>query len=235
MYVDWFDTIKHLPDEQLGRLIRHVYDYVIDGTIVEVSNPLFFVFNPIRLQIDRDSDSYEKIREQRSLAGRISANRRKEVRTHTNEQDESATNATSVNSVKQRLTPSTVNVNDNVNVNDIDIKKRKQRKEPPFDYRKVTYFKDASINELFYEYLDSRVKNKQPVTELVIERIVSKCKARFSTPTLFKQALEDTIEHGWKGIYLKETNNAPVEAKTKNNNIPDSEPRSWKAGNLNTK
>jgi hypothetical protein len=229
MYVDWFDTIKHLPNEQLGDLIRHVYDYVIDGTLVDVSNPLFFVFNPIRLQIDRDSNAYDKIREQRSIAGKISANKRKEL----NPVNEGATNATSVNSVQQSSTALTVNVNDNVN--DTVIKRKRQSKEPPFDFRSVSYFKDSSINELFYEYLDSRVKNKQPVTELVIERIVKKCKSTFPTASMFKQALEDTIEHGWKGIYLKETPNITGEKSPKNTQLNDTEPRSWKAGNLNSK
>jgi hypothetical protein len=233
MYTDWYETIKHLPDEKLGTLIRHVYDYVSDGTTLEVTNPLFFVFNPIRIQLDRDGETYDRIREQRSIAGKISANRRKDSQSYNNSVQTDITSPTNVNSVEQRSVSLTDNINDNDN--DSVIKRKRRSKEPSFEYRSKTYFKDSLINDLFCEYLDSRVKNKQPVTESVIDRIVEKCKRTFATAALFKQALEDTIEHGWKGIYLKENANLLNETKQKSNTFSDSEPRSWKAGNLNSK
>jgi hypothetical protein len=105
LYTDSFDTLQHLSDEQLGKLTRLIYEFVINGEIPEPSNPLFFVFNPIKTQLIRDSNKYETIREKRSLAGKLSAEKKQHMLTH-------------VESVEQDSTKSTVSVS--VNVSDSD-------------------------------------------------------------------------------------------------------------------
>ena len=63
---------------------------------------------------------YEKVREKRSLAGKKSA----EIKKQKAKKEQISTKSTSVKSVEQASTKSTVNVNDNVNVN-VNVKEDK--------------------------------------------------------------------------------------------------------------
>jgi hypothetical protein len=114
LYDDLYDTIQYLNDEQLGRLMRMVFDYRINNVVCDISDPLFFCFNPIRVQLDRDGIKYEDVIEKRSIAGKASAESRANKKQHM---------LTHVESVEQNEQVSTnptdsVNVNDNVSVSD---------------------------------------------------------------------------------------------------------------------
>lgn len=70
LYSDYYETWQHLTDEQLGKLTRAIFEYVNEGVILEPSNSLFFIFNPIRLQLERDALKYKEIQEKRAEAGK---------------------------------------------------------------------------------------------------------------------------------------------------------------------
>jgi hypothetical protein len=71
LYIDSFDMLKHLSDEQLGRLTRLLFTYQIDGAIPEVTDPLFFPFGFIRATMDRDNQKWE----QRAERSRVNGNK----------------------------------------------------------------------------------------------------------------------------------------------------------------
>ena len=73
LYHDSYETIRFLDDEQLGKLTRLIFEYKLYGTFPDPSNMLFFVFNPIKLQLDRDNESYLESIEAKSKAGKKSA------------------------------------------------------------------------------------------------------------------------------------------------------------------
>lgn len=128
LYHDSYETIRHLNDEQLGQLTRLIFEYKLYGTYPEPSNMLFFVFNPIKLQLDRDAESYQESLEAKSKAGKISAEKRaKSVQ-------QSSTEPTRVESVDVCSTEPTdnVNVNDNDSVRDNDSVIIKSAKAPTF-------------------------------------------------------------------------------------------------------
>lgn len=108
-YSDWYEMFKALPDDVAGKLIKHIFSYVND----ENPNTDDFIINALFAQVKstlkRDLVKWEEQRQQRSEAGKKSA----EIRsTKINER------STSVNETERNSTVSvSVNVSDNVNDN----------------------------------------------------------------------------------------------------------------------
>lgn len=110
LYADLIHTVRHLSKEDTGELFMHILSYVNDENPI-TNNPIVKVtFEPVKQQLKRDLVKWSEIREKRSEAGRLSAEKKRQ---------QTATKSTSVESVEQTATKSTVsvNVNDNVNVN----------------------------------------------------------------------------------------------------------------------
>lgn len=103
IYTDIIHTVTKLTDVDAGQLFKHLLAYVNDLNPVTDNLIVEIAFEPIKQQLKRDLKKYETIREKRSNAGKISAERKQQV-------------LTSVESVKQIPTISTVNDNVNVNV-----------------------------------------------------------------------------------------------------------------------
>lgn len=73
-YYDWLVIMEPLADDERGRLITAALIYASTGEVLPLSGPEKYVFPTIRLQIDRDRDSYDgkadKNRANGSLGGR---------------------------------------------------------------------------------------------------------------------------------------------------------------------
>lgn len=111
LYADQKELFEQLPDEIAGKLIKHIFKYVNDEEPETEDLLLKMAFIPIKQQLKRDLQKWSELRVKRSEAGKRSA----EARRNKAQQNEQV--LTSVESVEQTLTKSTVNVNDNVNVN----------------------------------------------------------------------------------------------------------------------
>lgn len=106
LYADLLHTLSKLPPDDAGNLFKLILEYVNDqnpdeskyGLVVEVA------FSQVKQQLKRDLSKWNENREQRSKAGKISAEKRKQ-------QNQQA--LTHVESVERTSTKSTVN--DNVN------------------------------------------------------------------------------------------------------------------------
>jgi len=104
-YSDWHGTFKALPDDIAGQLIKYIFSYVNDENPKPHENFVVnALFEQVKATLKRDLEKWEKQREQRSRAGKKSAELRKS--TKSNER------STSVNEKTRKAT-----VNDNVNVN----------------------------------------------------------------------------------------------------------------------
>lgn len=101
-YSNWKDTFDALPDADAGKLIKHIFAYVNDEDPISESVLINAVFANIRSTLKRDLERWSSQIEQRSAAGKRSA----EVRS-TKSNDRSTT-------VNETQRNSTVNVNDNV-------------------------------------------------------------------------------------------------------------------------
>lgn len=119
LYADQKSIIDMLPNDKAGELLKHIFAYVNDENPVSEDPLINLAFEPIKLQLKRDLQKWEETRVKRSIAGSISAEKRKQ---------QSQQVLTSVESVEQVPTNSTVIVNDKVNVNDKVINNIKDRK-----------------------------------------------------------------------------------------------------------
>ena len=125
LYNSFYEPIKSLKNEQLGKLFRAVFNYTINGEITQDSEILVpFMF--IKNQIDLDSKKWIEEKQKRSEAGKKGMQNRWHNKNNNNKnaitKDNSVINViTDYNKVYQGITKITDNVNDNVNVNDNDI------------------------------------------------------------------------------------------------------------------
>jgi len=60
VYADLKPVLDRLSDEEAGQLLRGMLDYFIDGKEPKFKGVLEFIFIPIKQQMDRNADRYEK-------------------------------------------------------------------------------------------------------------------------------------------------------------------------------
>jgi hypothetical protein len=112
LYVDLITTFDNLTDEEAGKLIKHYLRYVNDLNPTPPDRLTQLMFEPIKLQLKRDLQKWENIREKRVEAGKsgglASGTKRKQ-----NEANEASATKNQANEA----------VNVNVNVNDTVINK----------------------------------------------------------------------------------------------------------------
>ena len=116
LYCDLLHTVIKLSDKDAGKLLKHILLYVNDRNPESREILINVDFEPIKQQLKRDLVKWEGIREKRSKAGKVSANKRqqkKQVSTHVKSVEQTSTNPT---------VSETVNVSVSDNVNDKDNK-----------------------------------------------------------------------------------------------------------------
>ena len=108
LYTEQKEVIDKLSDEQAGKLIKAIYEYVETKEIPKLDTLLEIVIIPFKQNIDRNADKYEEIKKKRSLAGKVGAKVKKQKQAK----------QANANFAKQMVANQADNVNDNVNVND---------------------------------------------------------------------------------------------------------------------
>ena len=71
LYADQYSVFQHLPDDIAGRLIKHIFSYVNDEAPATDELIIKIAFEPIRMQLKRDLQKYEGIRERNSQNARM--------------------------------------------------------------------------------------------------------------------------------------------------------------------
>ena len=115
VYGDIKATSDELSDEQLGKLFRGMIDYFVDGKCPRFTDSLKFAFIPIKQQMDRDADKYEK----RCEKNRANANKRwqSDANAYNRMQSDAidANTNTNTNTNTDTDTDTTTNTNTNTN------------------------------------------------------------------------------------------------------------------------
>lgn len=70
LYNSFYEPIKALKNEQLGKLLRAIFNYTINGEITQDSD-ILVAFMFIKNQIDIDTNKWEEERQKRKEAGRL--------------------------------------------------------------------------------------------------------------------------------------------------------------------
>ena len=69
-YADWKNIFSMLEDSEAGALIKHLFSYVNDENPELEDRILKMAFEPIKLQLKRDLEKYQTVKERRQEAGR---------------------------------------------------------------------------------------------------------------------------------------------------------------------
>ena len=124
LYNSFYEPIKALKNEQLGKLLRAIFNYTINGEITQ-DGEIMVAFMFIKNQIDRDSEKWQDERNKRKEAGRLGG-----IKRAINQQQKLSSKSKQcldmLEDVKQSQANQAdnvdvdvyVNVNDNDNVND---------------------------------------------------------------------------------------------------------------------
>lgn len=92
-YTDWKSIFNMLDDVEAGKLVKHLFSFV-SGENVELDDRMLkIVFEPIKLQINRDLDKYEQVKERRAEAGRKGGLRSGETRKQSEANEANASDA----------------------------------------------------------------------------------------------------------------------------------------------
>ena len=111
LYNSFYEPIKSLKNEQLGKLLRAIFDYTINGVITQ-DNDIIVAFMFIKNQIDLDTKKWEEEKAKRSEAGKKGMKNRWH-----NKNNSVITKDNKDNNVINAITNITDNENDNENVN----------------------------------------------------------------------------------------------------------------------
>jgi len=205
LYSDLKHVLQKLPDETAGKLFKLILAYVNDENPVVDDLLLDVLFEPIKQQFKRDLVKWESMREKRSQAGLISANKRKQT----------ATNSTHVEFVGQNPTHSTVNGNVNVNVNDILLKK-----ETKFSF-KDELIKYGFDSELVDEWLMVRKAKKAVNTKTAFNSFIFEVKK--GNPNVdFNEVLKFCVQNSWAGFKNEWITNQKTNINGKSTNTQES-------------
>jgi hypothetical protein len=174
-----------LPNEQAGKLIKHIFKYVNDEN-PECDDALVnLAFVSIKASLKRDLNKWEKQIEQRSAAGKASAEKRKQ-------------SATKFNEIQRPLKPvhetqrnSTDSVSVSVSVNDNVI-----NKDIPFNF-KTSLINLGVQKEIVDDWLKVRKTKKAANTETAFKAICREIEKSKLTPN---DCIKKAVENSWSGF-----------------------------------
>ena len=158
-YSDWYGMLKACPDDVAGKLIKHVFAYVNDENPSTDDFIINALFEQIKSTLKRDLVKWEEQREQRSLAGKKSAEQRA---TKSNDR------STPLNETQRNPTVS-VSVNDNVINNNTPAKA-----DDVFDFSKYLETLNQKfsrsfkvVNEKTKKQIKARLKEKYTKQDII--------------------------------------------------------------------
>ena len=150
LYNSFYEPIKALKNEQLGKLFRSIFNYTINGEITQEKD-ILIAFMFIKNQIDLDTNKWQQERKKRSEAGRLGGIQRAINENQTlSSKSKQCLNELSNANQNQANQGDNVNVNENDNVNENVINKEKiNKKESLPNWFDKAYEKDMNnLNEL---------------------------------------------------------------------------------------
>lgn len=204
LYADQKELFSQLPDEIAGKLIKHIMAYVNDENPVSDDILINIAFTPIKLQLKRDLVKFEEVKDRRSVAGKIGA----EKRWQTIANDGKRINGIA-NDSKPKQTIAKIAVKDNVKVKEKDIH--------------IYSFYDSLINygfekDLVTEWIKVRKDKGATNTQTAFKGFIKEVEKNGNDINFI---LRTCIERSWKGFHS--------DWMPKIQNELNREPTKWKA------
>lgn len=208
MYADQRHIFDKLPNELAGKLVKHLFSYVNDESPVHEELIIEVAFESIKQQLKRDLESYDKVRAERSKAGKLGGRPKKAKK--------------AIGLFEKQIK---ANKADSVNVNDNEINisfdtfwnlynKKTDRKKSEAKWIKLSNKDRENIMQTLPRYIESTPDakfRKNPSTYLnneswkdeiigVPERKQLNAKLKYATPTEMlphfdnEQAMNDSLQ-----------------------------------------
>ena len=217
LYIDSYEVLQHLSDEQLGKLTRLLFKYQIDGSTPEVNDPLFFPFGFIRATMDRDNEKWEQ------RADRARTNGTKGGRPKENQDGYQETQETQ-SVISEPKEPVSVSVSGSVNASVSESVSKSVRLDksdsiesiPTFNFEtlemsyifkkphevdKLTIFKDPEVNNALNDYLKHRITIKKPATKNAIILLSARIRKECGTDkNKAIELLQEPVMNNWIGV-----------------------------------
>ena len=215
LYNSFYEPIKALKNEQLGKLLRAIFDYTINGEITQEGD-ILIAFMFIKNQIDRDSEKWEDERNKRKEAGRLGG-----IKRALNQQQKLSSKSKQCLGMLESAKQSQANQADNVDVYvDVDVDDNVNNNinttTDIYNYISSNYNRLLSPNEIYKIQLWLSEYNE----EMIKKAIEISCLQNIKT---FSYA--EGILKNWKGKGYKTIGDLQNEEKVYNN-----EPKKTKAG-----
>jgi len=195
MYKDFKSSIDILTDEQAGKLIKAVFNYV-NGRIEPdfKDGMLKMAFNILKTQLERDLESYKKRVKASQENGKLGGRPPKEDKPN----KPTRLKKTKLVAPKPRKGDS-VSVSDKDSVNGIDKEN----------------IKEVSLLETAIEdFIKFRKKIKNAMTDKAIELLKIELSKLTDNDTDKIAIIEQSILNGWKGVFPLKTNGYTKETPT---------------------
>ena len=216
LYTEQKEVIDKLSNEQAGKLIKAIYEYVETGQMPKLDALLEIVIIPFKQNIDRNANKYEETKKKRSEAGKIGAEVKKQMKAK-----QANANFAKSEQAKQAVN---VNDNDNVNVNDNDNNNNVVVGDSCVDgLQDIIDFYNNNIgflNPYGLKILESYVEDMS--SELVIYAMQIACENNKKTISYIKAILNN-----WTKANIKTLEEAKRENKKKVNTDKQIEQRNY--------
>lgn len=221
LYSDLIKVVDKLPDDVAGKLFKIILKYVNDVEVPIDDILLEIAFEPVKNQLKRDLKKWESLKQKRSKAGKISAEKRQRK----------STKSTHVENVEQSPANSTVSVNDNVTVNVNDnVLLKKETKEKKFNFKKSLIdfgFKEKLIDD----WLKVRKTKKATNSETAFDMFIKEVEKSNKDPDFI---LRTCIEKDWKGFKNEWLNNLKNNGKSNSSSGVNGSGQGYKPARVDT-
>lgn len=208
IYTEYKDKTKRLSDEQLGKLLRCLFDYKQTGEEPDFEDiAIATAFDFIRADIDRQNDNYEKKVAAGKKGGEAKAANRK-----ADTAEPSTAKQTVADSSKSSKTD-----NYNYNNNKTNKEKSKEKDIAP-EVAVATLDAPAEVKQRMQEFVIMRKSIKKPMTGNAVRLMYGRLQKLSKEPSTQCEILEQSIRHSWQDVYeLKDEK--PRSGTNKFNNI----------------
>lgn len=112
LYTNYEEKLSILTDEELGYLLRKIFEYQKTGKVPKMKREILIVFNMIKVDLDRNNERWQETKKARKLAGKKGGEAKK---ANANKRKQMVANGSKC---YQNLANEAVYVNDNVYVYD---------------------------------------------------------------------------------------------------------------------
>lgn len=193
LWLDYRCYFETLSDAEVGRLVRAMLDYEIDGAAPEFSGSERILWPVMRRNLDIDHEFLEKQSKNGSKGGR--PKKPKET-----QQNPTKPNIENRKKIIEDISFVSNDTQDICNAESVATRKR----APAYSAKKAIedYTQDPELRELLLEWLDNRKKRRVPETKGAIGQNLEKLAGMAAQSNLSLQDyMREVVRKGWQAFY----------------------------------